>query len=125
MRSLRWLVMVGWQVCLGTLSAQVPGLPPGRSVTLRPGLERPWLPGTGLWRWLGLNRPEPSPPRDCPGPCLATLSTGAAGFIHWHGGAARSGGGPTLAIPGARNLVLEVRRIELDDPFGTPRGTYR
>jgi len=48
-----------------------------------------------------------------------------AGFIHWHGGVARSGGGPTLAIPGARNLVLEVRRIELDDPFGTPRGTYR
>jgi hypothetical protein len=108
MRLVRRLAILGWQVWL---CAQEPG----------PPLWFEWPGPCPVWS----EAEAPSPPEpvlrseaEGPGPdrpCLPALPEAAPSAPHWHG-PARAGG---------RNLVVEVRRLELTDACGCPRGTFR
>jgi hypothetical protein len=133
MGPVRWLVMVGWQACLGPLlCAQEPGLPACAGwVELTRACPDP------ASHWLPADHGEPLPEeRHEPGlwhpwalalggarcPCLAAPPGSAPAAPHWHGARAAAGRMPAVAI---RNLVEEVRPISLDDPNGGPWGTFR
>jgi len=109
MGHVRWPGRAGWLVCL-CLWPCGPEWPP------------PWPEGAGSCPfWLEpAAPPEPVPQSgaEAPGPdcsCLAAPPETAPAAPHWHG---RTGAG-------ARNLVVEVPRLELTDALGRPRGTFR
>jgi hypothetical protein len=108
MRRIR-LAMIGWQVCLWPLMCAQEKGPP-------------------LWvdwpaAWCEAEAPPPPDPvlrseAEDPGPegpCRPALPEPALSAPHWNG--------PPRA--GGRNLVVEVRRLELTDACGCPRGTFR
>jgi hypothetical protein len=130
MRTVRLLAMTAWQLWFWFLPAQARGLPPagGRpeAASIRPMVEGLRIPGHGP-RPLRLFKRLPGPQQpECPCPCLAALPGSGPAAPHWHG---RAGVGAGKGLPPplktARNLVVEVRRIELSDAFGAPRGTFR
>jgi hypothetical protein len=102
MRRVR-LVVLGWQVCLWPwLCAQEEGRPL-------------WVEWPAAWCEAAAP-PEPvlRSEAEGPGPEPA-LPEPAPSAPHWQG-PARAGG---------RNLVVEVRRLELTDACGCSRGTFR
>lgn len=99
MRLIRCLVL--WKVCLWPLAALGSAQPPGRALVCF------GLTGCGLWH----HAPRPGCSRLCP---AAWPGSGPA-VPHWH----------LPTSKGARNLVVEVRRIALDDGFGVPVATFR
>jgi hypothetical protein len=123
--------MVGWIACLGPLPwAQTP-VPPACAGWLEltracPDPASPWLepelplpedaPGPCLWHPWALALAG----GDCP--CLSTLPGSPPAAPHWHGAKAAGRRKPPAAF---RNLVVEVRPIELNDGSGSPRGTFR
>jgi hypothetical protein len=131
MSPVRWVV-IGWQVCLcASLPAQEQGAFPGGGAELVSFFEdQPWLgveapPGEAerlddlkpclARHWLF--------ERDFP--CQAALPGPGSAAPHWHGPARTSPRRQAHAPVAARNLVVEVRPIELNDAFGSPRGTFR
>jgi hypothetical protein len=114
-----WLVAV-WQLCLWPLAAREPGWIPDAARMER---NHPRVPEHRLESrqpWAGAVR------KDCPCPCLTALPRAGPAPPHRHGSPrAGEGGRPKPALQGAMNLVEEVHRIELNDPFGIPWGTFR
>ena len=99
MRLVRWLVL--WKVCFWPLAALGSALPSSRALVCI------GLPGHCFLR-------HPSRP-GCSRLCPAAWPGSSPAVPHWHLSAGK----------GARNLVVEVRRIALDDGFGVPVGTFR
>jgi hypothetical protein len=109
MSPARWLVMVGCQACLWSLGAQEREVPTSRP---RPSAEAFPLTGHDPWYCRMLER---GGPRAAP-PVRAASREQPPGR-----GEARA----APAFQGPRALVVEVPRIPLDYPGGTPVGTYR
>jgi|GEM_PF-2274169 hypothetical protein len=99
MRLVRWLVM--GKTCLCWLAAMGPAWP--ASADGRAAASLGW--------------PEPRCCRLCP----ASWPGSGPAIPHWH----LPAGGAQRRVKGAHNLVLEVRRIELNDAHGVPVGSFR
>ena len=119
MSAARLLAMVAWQFCFWPLPTLASGLP----TFGRPEALIRLAPVPGPWRLRLFKLPGPRR-EDCPCPCLAALPGPGPAAPHWHG-AAGGGRRPGQPLKVGRNLVVEVRRIELNDAFGVPRGTFR
>jgi len=97
MRLIRCLVL--WKVCLWPLAGLGAAQPPARASS--------GAIGHGFWH----HPPRPGCSRLCPAAWPGSGPT----VPHWH----------LPTVKGPRNLVLEVRRIALQDAFGVPVGTFR